>query len=110
MRSAWRFYLNQFLFRFCKRIALVGAIVFVFALVFIPYVNQLFGIRFLLWHEDAVKQGAVGFALGVVVVQVLIAGYLLETQRTSPKHRPRLRQLGPALTYGIGILLSLLIT
>jgi hypothetical protein len=110
MRWAARFYFEQFLFGFCRHIPLVAVVVAILALLIVPEVNQAFGIRFLLWHEDALKQGAVGFALGVAIVQTLIAGYLLESQRTSPKHRPNLAPLGPALTYGIGILLSLMAT
>lgn len=110
MRGAVRFYFFQFLFGFGRHVPLVLISGMMFVLIFVPDVNQAFGIRNLLWHEDEVKQGAVGFALGVVIVQTLLAGYLLETQRTPPAERPSISTFGPALTYGVGILACILVT
>ena len=97
MRGAVRFYFMQFLFGFGRHVPLVLTSGLVFVLVFVSDVNQAFGIRNLLWHEDEVKQGAVGFALGVVIVQTLLAGYLLETQRTPSGDRPSISTFGPAI-------------
>jgi hypothetical protein len=99
-----RFYFYQFLCGFGRHIPLVAMLALVGALVFIPDVNKAFGLRNLLWHEDWRKQCAVGFALGVLVVQVILAGYLLETQRTPGDERPRWHGLNAALTYALGIL------
>src|SRR4051794_35400099 len=103
MGAPLRFFFVQFLFGFCRHVPLVVALAASVALVFIPDVNKSFGLNHLLWHEDALKQAAVGFALGVIVVQTLLAGYLLETQRTAPADRICLPSCGPALTYGVGI-------
>lgn len=108
MRAAVRFFFVHFLFGFCRHLPLLAAVTLAFAVVLVPDVNAAFGIRHLIWHEDPLKQAAVGFALGVVVVQALLTGYLLETRWTPPHERPRLRRLGPALTYGMGILTCLL--
>lgn len=105
-----RFYFYQFLFGFGRHVPLVLALVTVLALVFVPDVNKSFGLRNLLWHEDWRKQMAVGFALAVFVVQTLLAGYLLETQRTKSRDRLSWHGLNPALTYGIGIPICALVT
>jgi len=107
LRAAVRFFFVHFLFGFCRHLPLLAAVTLAFAVVLVPDVNAAFGIRHLIWHEDPLKQAAVGFALGVVVVQTLLAGYLLETRWTPPHERPRLRRLGPALTYGVGVLACL---
>ncbi|MFL5329063.1 MAG: patatin-like phospholipase family protein [Gemmataceae bacterium] len=104
MRSAINFYVSQFLFNFCRHIPLVGAIAVVVALVFVPDLHKAFGIRYLLWHEDIFKQAGVGFAMGVVVVQVLLAGYLLETLNTPHEERLTFGRLGPALSYAVGLI------
>jgi Patatin-like phospholipase len=110
MRGAVRFYFFQFLFGFGRHVPLVLTSGMMFVLIFVSDVNQAFGIRNLLWHEDEVKQGAVGFALGVVIVQTLLAGYLLETKQTPSSERPSISTFGPALTYGVGILACILVT
>lgn len=110
MRPCVSFYLNQFLFNFARCVPLVLALLFVFAVVFVPGVNQSYGMSHLIWHEDKLKQAAVGFALGVVVVQVLAAAYLIESKQTPPDQRPNIPALGPALTNGVGLLLSTAVT
>jgi hypothetical protein len=101
-----RFFFDQFLFGLGRRLPLVAALVLVFALLFVPDVNKSFGLRNLLWHEEVGKQLTIGFALGVLVVQALVAGYLLETQCTPPDDRPRFFGLNAAASYALGVLAS----
>lgn len=108
--AAGKFYFFQFVCGFGRHVPLVLISGLMFVLVFVPDVNQAFGIRNLLWHENEFLQGFVGFALGMVIVQSLLSGYLLESQRTQPADRPSLANCGPELTYGIGILASMLVT
>src|SRR4051812_46242930 len=104
MRPLARFYFDQFLFGFARCVPLVLALLFVFALLFLPQVNGAFGMATLIWPEDRIKQAAVGFALAVVVVQPLAAAYLIETTQTPPADRPCLPGFCPATTNGLGIL------
>ncbi len=83
-RSAWLamaksldFYWDYFLTSFCYRVPL--------PLVFLLILGMLsgavggdYGVPNLMWHDDRVKQGVVGFCFALLVALCLLTGYLLD--------------------------------
>src|SRR5215475_3864049 len=101
-RTFPRFYWKQFLTGFCFHLLLPVVLLLLGGLL-VGWIGRGFGVFYLVWNEDPVKQGFIGFAVLFLAWEIVLVGYLLETQRTPHADRFRLRFAGPSLAYLVGI-------
>jgi hypothetical protein len=109
MKLTWRtfplFFWGQFLTGFCFHLVLPAVLLFLAGLV-LGVIGVRFGLLYLVWNEYPFKQAIVGFAVFLLVWEVMLVGYLLEAQRTPYADRFRFKRGGPALAHFVGLLLS----
>lgn len=113
MRLTWRalphFYWNQFLTGFCFHLILPAVLLLLLGLV-AGRIAGPYGGFYLVWHEDPLRQGVVGFAVLMLTWEVLFVGYLLQTRHTPPDRRYVFARGGPQVVYSGGVLLSLVLS
>jgi hypothetical protein len=93
--------LPSFLAVFCLHFILPNVLILIAALV-TGAVGGEYGLPYLIWHDDPVKQFWVGFGLGVVGFEVLFVGFLLWAKKVArldriEKYPQILEMVGPKL-------------
>jgi predicted acylesterase/phospholipase RssA len=110
---AWlgQFFLDVFLLGFCRDWPL-PLILALLVLLVTERLGKAYGVRWLIRHQDPVKQLVVGWMLSMLAVKVLFVGYLLETRRSGERHSwMRLldissRDIDPLGGYLVGVFVS----